>query len=83
MSKFTLLPGGYFFGVPRMTSKVSQDLARVNVRLWASDLQYLRETYPDNYNAQLRRILASWVEATQEPSNDEDAEREITPTGIS
>lgn len=36
-------------------------LERVNVRIYRDDLDYLRRQFPDNYNAQLRRIIARWV----------------------
>jgi hypothetical protein len=41
--------------------KPSNILTRVNVRLYSDDLDYLRRQFPDNYNAQLRRIIARWV----------------------
>jgi len=36
-------------------------LERMTVRVWQEDLNYMRENFPDNYNAQIRRIIADWV----------------------
>jgi hypothetical protein len=47
--------------------KPSNILTRVNVRLYSNDLDYLRRKFPDNYNAQLRRIVARWVSRHKEP----------------
>jgi predicted DNA binding CopG/RHH family protein len=45
-----------------MTSKnLNGKLKRVNLRLWEADLAYLKERFPDNYNAQIRRIVGNWV----------------------
>ena len=46
-----------------MTTKTKSrtKLRRVTVRLWAEDLDYIREHWPDNYNAQVRRIVGFWV----------------------
>lgn len=41
--------------------KNNDTLARVNIRLHKPDLEYLKKNYPDNYNGQLRRIVAKWV----------------------
>lgn len=42
-----------------LTSK--EPLKRINVRLWRSDVEYLKEHHADNYNAQIRRIVSAWV----------------------
>lgn len=53
-------------------------LKRINVRLWTSDLEYLREHCSDNYNAQVRRIVAEWVHSDRSHSNARK-EREVPP----
>lgn len=39
----------------------SRGLQKIGIRVWADDFNYLRRAFPDNYNAQLRRIIAEWV----------------------
>lgn len=36
-------------------------LAKLVVRVWEDDLNYIKEHFPDNYNAQVRRIISNWV----------------------
>lgn len=44
-----------------MTQRTDGQLEKVNVRLWCHDLDWLKEHYPDNYNAQIRRIVGNWI----------------------
>ena len=48
-------------------------LERVNIRLWSADLAFLRHRYPDNYNAQIRRIVGSWVDNQKEKDKNDAA----------
>lgn len=41
-------------------------LAKLVVRIWEDDLKFIQEHYPDNYNAQVRRIISNWVSEQQE-----------------
>ena len=34
----------------------------ISVRVWEDDIQWLRDNYPDNHNAQIRRILGNWID---------------------
>jgi len=43
------------------TKNQGKKLVRVNLRLWEEDLAYLKTHYPDNYNAQIRRIVGDAV----------------------
>jgi len=47
------------------TKNQGKRLERVNLRLWEKDLAYLRKHYPDNYNAQIRRIVGDAVALEQ------------------
>lgn len=38
------------------------ELKKINVRLWTADVDYLRARFPDNYNAQIRRIIDFWIQ---------------------
>ena len=42
--------------------KAKGALHKVGVRLYLEDYEYLKEHYPDNYNAVVRRVVAAWVE---------------------
>ena len=42
-------------------NKTGCKLKKVNVRLWEADVDYLKEHFGDNYNAQVRRIVGNWI----------------------
>ncbi len=44
-----------------MTQKTNGRLKKETIRLWAADVDYIKKQYPDNYNAQIRRIVGNWV----------------------
>ena len=44
-----------------MTAKQQAQFRKVTVRLWAQDVEYLRERHPDNYNAVIRRVIGDWI----------------------
>jgi len=37
-------------------------LTRMTIRVWEEDLEYFKRHFPDNYNAQIRRIIGQWVQ---------------------
>ena len=44
-----------------MTRNTNGKLVKDTIRLWAADVEYIKKHYPDNYNAQIRRIVGNWV----------------------
>ena len=44
-----------------MATNKDGKLQKINVRLWLTDLEYLRQHFPDNYNGVVRRIIGNWV----------------------
>lgn len=46
-------------------------LTKIAIRLWADDLNYVREAYPANYNFQLREAVARWIERDKRTSKND------------
>ena len=41
--------------------KAKGALHKIGVRLYREDFEYLKEHYPDNYNAVIRRLVSNWI----------------------
>lgn len=38
-------------------------LVRMTARVWKDDFDLIKSEFPDNYNAQIRRIIGAWCAA--------------------
>ena len=44
-------------------------LVKRTYRFWEADVDWIREHYPDNHNAIIRRLVGNWVEAEKRQRN--------------